>query len=531
MPDNETTQRLLSSPAGLQWSHIGVRPHHGIALPLFSLHSRTSCGIGEFPDLLPLFEWCREIGMDTIQLLPLNDTGLDDSPYTALSAYALNPIHLGLSQLPFCAEDPMLQQEILKLQQLNNSQRVNYIQVRQGKDQFLSHYYQKYADRLIQETRFQAFKEENKYWLDDYACFKALKVALHWSPWELWPEKFQVPTDAPMDHLPDEVKKIADYHIFLQYLCFDQFTQVKQHAQHAGIFLKGDIPILINRESADVWRRRPLFDLQYAAGAPPDMYSAEGQKWGFPIYRWEAMREQHYRWWVERLRVAASFYHLFRIDHIVGFFRIWAIPLDRLPKEGFFIPQNRDIWIGHGETILRVMLNNTSMLPIGEDLGTVPPEARVCLRALGICGTKVMRWERRWNTDRGYIDPKEYPAESMTTVSTHDSETLELWWRNTPEEAQLYANTLGWTYTPQLSEEQRFAILRASHHSGSLFHINPLQEYLALIPGMTWDNPEDERINLPGIVIDTNWTYRFRPSVEEIVACSCLKEQMKNLLC
>jgi 4-alpha-glucanotransferase len=321
-----------------------------------------------------------------------------------------------------------------------------------------------------------------------------------------------------------------EFHSFVQYLCFQQLERVKKYAEEHHVWLKGDIPILINRESADVWFHQHLFLLDFAAGAPPDMFNEEGQKWGFPLYNWNAAKEQNYEWWITRLQTAEHFYHLYRIDHIVGFFRIWAIPLHAPAKEGYFYPSEEKEWLPQGEQIMRMMLTNSSMLPIGEDLGVVPPQVRSLLKSLGICGTKVMRWERRWETDQGFIPPETYLPESMTTVSTHDSDTLTLWWQRNKEEAILYAGTQGWEYTPELSIQEHADILRQSHHSGSLFHINLLQEYFSLIPGMTWDAPEDERINFPGTVSERNWSYRFRPSIEEIVSHPFLKSRITSLI-
>lgn len=514
--------RLMATAAASQWKDIGVKQHHGLVLPLFSLRSQQSSGIGEFLDLIPMIRWCREIGFDVIQLLPLNDTGHDTSPYCAISANALNPIHLSLSNLPY-ANNPQLAKQLEILQQFNHTQYVNYPTVMREKEKFLRDYFNLFTTSLLADPNYQSFKNENSYWLQEYALFKTLKIQLQWQSWELWPPVFKDPSPSFFNNPPSEIQLESEFHQYIQFLCFQQCEQVKKYAQENGVFLKGDIPILINKESADVWRNRQLFMLQVCAGAPPDMYSAEGQKWGFPLYDWGAIASQDYRWWINRLVVASHLYHIYRIDHVVGFFRIWAIPLSRNAKEGYFYPENPSSWIPHGETIMRMMLNNCNMLPIGEDLGTVPTEVRNSLKSLGICGTKVMRWERYWNTTRKYIEPKDYPPESMTTVSTHDSETLQQWWQNNHEEAREYAATMGWEYTPQLSSQQRMAILQASHHSGSLFHINLLQEYLALVPGMSWPNPDDERINLPGVISERNWSYRFRPTIEEITSNTDLK--------
>lgn len=521
---------LLSTPAGAQWRQIGVRQHHGINLPLFSLRTRQSCGIGEFTDLYPLLDWCKELGLDIIQLLPLNDGGLETSPYCSLSAFALNPMHLGLAHLPYLEKVPEVNTRLHALQQLSQTQRVDYPRVHDEREAFLRLYYQ-YAGPVVTNTYdFHQFNFQHL-WLDTYALFKTIKVEQQWQSWEAWPDALRHLTAQHYQNLLHKYKEEVTYHRFIQYLCFQQLTQVKKRAQDKGIFIKGDIPILINRDSADVWRHCKLFALDYAAGAPPDLYSEEGQLWGFPLYNWEEMEKHHYNWWKERLTVASAIYHIYRLDHIVGFFRIWGVPLGKSAKNGSFIPADPTTWVPQGEKILRMMLAHCPLLPIGEDLGVIPPEVRTCMRHLGICGTKVMRWERLWNTeDQPFIPPQDYPVESMTTVSTHDSETLQLWWKNNPQEAEAYARFKDWPYEPLLSIEQHREILRDSHHTASLFHINLLQEYLALVPGMTWPDPEDERINIPGLISPKNWSYRFKPYVEELIASASLRQEFQHIL-
>lgn len=520
---------ILKTPAAKQWNAIGIKHHHGINVPLFALHSDKSCGIGEFPDLIPLIDWCAEIGYDIIQLLPLNDTGPESSPYSAISAFALNPIYLGLAELPYLNEFQELKSKLPDLQKLDKSKRIDYQRVRAGKEQFLAEYYVLAGPLIVHTADFEKFKEENP-WLKPFALFKSMKILLKWAAWENWGKELYDPTIEKYYQLCDQFSEEINYHIFVQYLCFQQMIAVKDHANKKKILIKGDIPILISRESADVWLYGLLFLIYYSAGAPPDMYAVEGQNWGSPIYDWVELESQNDNWWRWRLRVAERIYHIYRIDHIVGFYRIWAIPNGEQAKEGKFIPENTKMWLPQGERIMRMMLDSCDMLPIGEDLGTVPDEVRQSLRMLGISGTKMMRWERNWKGKKEFIDPKEYDPISMTTVSTHDSETLTMWWSESPDEAKDYCAQKGWVYKAPLSKDKLFRMLRDSHQSSSLFHINLLQEYLALIPGMTWDSPSDERINVPGIVNDANWTYRFRPSVEEIVSNSELKHLMKDLI-
>lgn len=520
---------LLESPAGSHWKRVGVRHHHGINLPLFSLHTATSCGIGEYPDLVPIAEWCRGLGFDIIQLLPLNDTGHDTSPYSALTAFALNPINIGLTSLPYVEEYPTLAPIIKELQKLNSTQRIDYSKVNVGKEHFLAEYYEKVAPRIVSTPKYQQFLRENS-WLRDYALFKTLRIHTQWQSWEKWNEERKNPSEETIEALLKEFSNQVSYHIFVQYLCFQQLKEVKTKCNKLGIFLKGDIPILINRESADVWINRSLFKMEYSAGAPPDMYAAEGQNWGYPIYDWDAIAADDYRWWRERLKVASNLYDLYRLDHVVGFFRIWAIPPGLTGREGKFVPEDSAQWISQGETIMRMMLETSQMLPIAEDLGTISPGVRECLSELGICGTKVMRWERIWSGDKEYIKPEEYPPTSMTTVSTHDSDPLPQWWEKSIEDAKEFCRFKNWSFTYELPKQHEKEILRDSHHSGSLFHINLLQEYLFLIRDMTWPDPEDERINVPGIISNRNWTYRFRPSVEEIVSSAPLSETIKSII-
>ncbi|MBS0624248.1 MAG: 4-alpha-glucanotransferase [Verrucomicrobia bacterium] len=521
---------LSTTPAAAAWNKIGVRSHHGICLPLFALHSQRSCGIGEFLDLLPLLPWIRQIGMDVIQLLPLNDTGLETSPYSALSAFALNPIHLSLHALPHLNQISQVTEKLRKIAYWTQPPRVKHHIVRELKNAFFKEYIPIITPSITEDSNYQNFVQANQSWLEPYALFKSLKEKNYWRHWEEWPASIRA-LDA--QHYQEQLllcKESITHQMILQFLCYQQLSGVKKQAEQAGVWLKGDIPILINRDSADVWYHRQLFLTDRSAGAPPDMYSPDGQNWGFPLYDWSAMEREQHQWWKIRLKCAAQIYDIYRIDHIVGFFRIWAIPANRSAKEGYYFPSDSTTWIPAGERVMRMMLADTEMLPIGEDLGSVPPEVRQCLTRLGICGTKIMRWERRYDTDGGFIPPSDYPPISMTSVSTHDSDTLQLWWKHSPKEAKSYCDFRGWDYQPFLSLDRHQDILQQSHRSSSLFHINLLQEYLALFPPLVSDNTNQERINVPGKILDTNWTYRFNPSVEELVTHDQLTMTMKEMI-
>lgn len=515
---------LLKTKVGPQWSRIGIKNHHGIDVPLSALHSNQSCGIGEFYDLLPMIDWCKKVGMDVIQLLPLNDTGDDTSPFFALSAMALNPLFLSMHKLDGI-EDSKLQQ----LRHFNTYNRVPFREVQSHKSILLRNFFDERGSSFIKEKKFSEFLEKND-WVKMYALFKVLKDLMSKNDWRFWPVELRDVTREQRNELLQKYWNDASYYIFLQYLCHHQLSEVKNYANEKGIFLKGDIPILISPDSADVWEYTDEFDLSITAGAPPDRFNSEGQVWGLPIFRWEVMKQHNYDWWRKRLKYAENFYDIYRIDHVLGFFRIWAIPQGKPSSEGRFIPENEADWFNHGKDILSVLVDFTPMLPIAEDLGVVPDSIRACLSELGICGTKVIRWETHNSDGKTFIDLLHYNPTSMTTVSTHDSTTLELWWNNPLEEAKEYAAYKGWDYSPNLSRSHRKEILWDSHHSSSLFHINLLGEYLALFPELVWDNPFDERINLPGTVAPSNWTYRIRPTVETILSHEPLAQEVKSLL-
>jgi 4-alpha-glucanotransferase len=510
---------LLNSPTGRQWKKLGVKPRHGIVLPLSALRTTESSGIGEFYDLLPMIDWCREVGMNVIQLLPLNDSGSDPAPYNALSSCALNPVYLSLHALPAVKTTP-------DAKELNELQRVAYKEVQSLKLNFLRDYYAHGGKHLVETPEFASFIEKNS-WVVPYALFKVLKEKLEHNPWTSWPEELKIPNyKALLEKYHHEML----FYMVLQYLCHVQLVHVKHYANQSDILLQGDIPILVSDDSVDVWLQPEIFDMNVSAGAPPDAFNAEGQYWNFPIFNWDNVKKENYDWWKVRLGAADKYYDLYRIDHVVGFFRIWAVPLHKPAKEGKFVPENPALWLPQGKEILEMMLATSEMLPIAEDLGQIPPSVRACLLEMGICGTKVVRWERKYEDGGGFIPYAEYPAVSMTTVSTHDSETLQLWWQEFPEDAKAFAAFKNWTYSPDLTQAQRLEMLSDAHHTPSLFHINLLQEYLALFPELVWPNPADERINIPGKILPTNWTYRFRLSVEEIISHVKLKQAIKQII-
>lgn len=522
-------KELASTITASAWEQVGVRTHHGINLPLSALHSSKSCGIGEFFDLIPIIDWCHSLSIDFIQLLPLNDSHWDSSPYNAISSCALNPIYLSLHALPYLEKLPLLKKKLKEFSHFNTTQHIAYIEVLTHKLSWLHAYFDDVGEKILASKELETFIEDNP-WVEPYGLFKALQDRLGGTSWTDWPQELCSPSSKDIKTLIKRYWSETSFYIVLQFLSASQLQKVKEYANSKGVFLMGDFPLLMSRESVDVWQFPEFFDPTLSGGAPPDYYNPAGQNWGFPLYRWDHLEKKNYSWWKQRLKCAESFFDIIRLDHVVGFFRIWGIPHSRLPREGHFIPEDESKWGTQGKELLTMLASSTPMLPIAEDLGTVPDITRACLKELGICGTKVMRWEREWKEDRRFIPIQYYFPVSITCISTHDSETLTLWWKNFPEEAKDYADFKHWAYTPELTSAQREEILWDSHHTSSLFHVNLLQEYFALFPDLTWPIPEDERINIPGKILPTNWAYRFRPSIETIVSHQELYSKMERIL-
>ena len=520
----EPNDLLLHSITSHAWRTIGIHQRHGINLPLSALHSKHSCGIGEFFDLIPIIDWCHRLKIDFIQLLPLNNSETDPSPYNAISSCALNIVYLSLHALPDMQKYPQLQIKLQEFSHLNTTKTIAYTEVFTHKTRWLHAYFDAVGEKIMASEEFKDYVQQNP-WVKHYALFKTLIDQQKETSPEMRP-----PSSIEFEKLLKLYGTDISFHMTLQYLCFIQLKKVKKYADEKNILLMGDLPILVRARSADIWEHPDFFNLNLQAGAPPDFYNQEGQNWGFPIYRWDNQRKKHFSWWKQRLNYAENFYHLFRLDHVLGFFRIWAIPLGRPSQEGYFVPSNEMEWEPQGRELLSMIARSTSMLPIAEDLGSVPDMVRPTLKEMGICCTKVMRWERKWEESNHFIPIQYYPPISITCVSTHDSETLTLWWKNVPEEAKAYADYKHWFYSPELTDAQREEILWDSHHTSSLFHVNLLQEYLAFFPELIWENPEEERINIPGQIIPANWIYRFRPCIEEITQHKELSLKIKKIM-
>jgi 4-alpha-glucanotransferase len=422
---------FLKSPSRAHWERVGLRRRAGVCVPLFSLHSKDSVGIGEYPDLKGLVDWCAATGLSIIQLLPLNDVGYDFAPYSAKSSFALDPMYLSLRCL-WGVDAGRFEGEIRELGRgFPIGRKVNY-GIKGAKMSLLWRMFE--TRERPEDPRFQQFRRRTAFWLRDDALYKILKGRFNGAGWEDWPEPYRKRNPQALDKLVAEEKESVRFHEWLQWQIFEQFLEAKSHAESRGVLLMGDMPFLVARDSADVWAHPDYFRLDLSVGAPPDLYFAGGQRWGMPAYDWPALAKADYDYLERKLRYAQNFYDLFRIDHVIGVFRVFTIPLSSPPErqalDGVFEPKDEALWEDHGRRLLDVMLKSTTMLPCGEDLGVVPACSYKVLRELSIPGLDVQRWARDWGNTYAFNSPESYRPNSVAVSSTHDMSIVAGWWRD-----------------------------------------------------------------------------------------------------
>lgn len=513
--DSDWPGWLANRAAAPHWRRIGFGKRFGLCTPLASVRSARGCGVGDVEDLRAVVDWAAEVGASLVQVLPLHDMGSGWVPYAAISAFALDPIYIALDRLDAVRDDAVLMRRLQgSTAHLNRSSFVDFEAVRREKGAILGEVWRRMRGPALQ-AELERFQAENP-WVVPYALFRVIRELEGLRSWEEWGERYRERERAQVfRERAEDLERV----VFAQWVLDRQFREVRAYAQSRGVFLIGDIPILVGRDSADVWWEPGLFRLDGSAGAPPDMYAAEGQNWGFPTYDWPRHRESGFAWWRARLRHAERYFDLYRIDHVVGFFRIWTIPLgERTGMRGRFVPEDEREWGPQGREILEMMLGSTLMLPLAEDLGTIPPICRETLRDLGICGLKIQRWERDWDGDGRFIAPKDYEPLSVAMLSTHDSETFAGWWEAFPEDRQRLYEAVGFdgAAPPRLDRDLHAHFVRWFSHAGSVFLILMVQDVLAPLGSLPGD-PSSHRINVPGVVNDTNWRWRWPVEVGRLI--------------
>ena len=409
----------------------------GVLAPLFGLRSENDLGIGDVAVLREFIDWAAEIGFKLVQLLPINEMGADNSPYNAISAMAIEPTTLASGARLSGRFDPRgfrrrdrgcrSSEVAAKQSQIPRCSKTETTAARESVREFSQPTHPK-----IGNPSFRKFCDRESSWLNDYAFFRALVEANGgYEAWDQWPEEQRTITSARAwlaNQSPErqhEHSEREDFFRYVQWIAREQWSAVKSYAEQRGVALMGDIPFGVSYYSADVFARPEQFALDWCGGAPPETHFKDdkftqkwGQNWGIPLYRWSTMRQHNFDWWRQRVRAIAHCFHLFRIDHVLGFYRIYAFPwrpqqnrkfldLDwnqMFAKTGGRAPhfEPRDDSTSEscyancheGEEYLRAILNEAGNgRVIGEDLGTVPDYVRPSLRSLGIAGFKIPQWE------------------------------------------------------------------------------------------------------------------------------------------
>ncbi len=423
MPELNLQDCLSKSISKDNWKNAGFKKRAGVLIPLFSVYSKDSFGIGDLDDLKLIIDWAKLTSSSIVQLLPMNEVGAVFCPYDALSSFALEPAYISLKDFGQLKDKKFTQVS-------GDPDHVDYT-VKEEKLRLLWDIY--LAEDLSQAFDFEEFQRKNFYWLSDFALFKVLKDHHQGKPWYEWGEKFKQRSRQALQDFQQENIEELTFQMWLQWVLFKQFKDAVSYAAQNNILIKGDLPVLVSRDSADVWSHPQFFKLDFAAGAPPDMYCAKGQRWGMPTYNWENISKDDYCYIKEKSKYAQEFYNILRIDHVVGLFRIWSIPYNE-PEEnhglnGKFDPHDEGLWCQHGKKILSVLVQDTKMLLCAEDLGVIPKCCTDTLLEFGIPGNDVQRWVKDWHKRHDFLLPQEYRQLSVSMLSTHDTTNWKAWWQ------------------------------------------------------------------------------------------------------
>lgn len=540
----------------------------GVLAPLFALRGKNDLGIGDVGALREFVDWSADAGFAVVQLLPINETGNDNSPYNAISSVALDPTTIEIAAVSDLSPEDF--DEIARDVDLDalRGGPVAYPIVKPLKRMLLRRAFENFTARSWKRNdsrarKFRSFIKTEQPWLEPYALFRVLMETHGTERWDQWPTAQQTVEKARAWLAKQPAKKRSEFELetrfmmFVQWIAWTQWRELKAHAEQRGVALMGDVPFGVSYYSADVFGEPEIFDHRWSGGAPPeplfkdDAFTCKwGQNWGVPLYRWDRMKKDNYAWWRRRVRMVRDVFDLFRIDHVLGFFRIYGFPW-RPQRNAEFLPLTHDeakVITGgdlpgfkpndddtekgalanrrQGERLLRVLLEETGDFRlIGEDLGTVPPYVRPSLLSLKIPGFRIPPWEKR--RDHQLIPGEEYDRVSVATFATHDHEPLRVTWDrwmaiitealDKPHE-MAHERDHAWWEVRRLGAWAGFEVPRITpfedvHHRllAALFRTN---SWIAI--GMITDLfGTVQRFNVPGAVAESNWSERLDRSVAQ----------------
>ncbi len=464
-----------------QWRKIGTDRRAGVIFPLFSIHSKNSAGTGEFPDLNLAIDWCKITGNSILQVLPLNDTGFQISPFCPQTSIGLNPIHISLSRLKGVTDTGKIRLTDLSHHEIG-MEKIKILRLLFDKEFKIT-------------DKFNNFVTKNNFWLEDFCLFRTLKRHHGERSWKKWEEKYKNRDRKSIDKFSRENKKEILFWKWVQWQAFEQLREVKEYATRNNVLMKGDIPLFVSDDSVDCWTNGKYFKMDLSSGAPPDKFSEKGQIWGMPPYDWDAIIKDNFRFFRQRIVYAENFYHLFRIDHVIGLFRTWSVKTgSKSAKNGSFDLKKTADQKERGEKILRLMSEWSDILPCAEDLGTIPNFCREALYELGIPGLDVGR------------NQNNYRSVAVSTLSTHDMSLFPAWLKKkglTPERKYI--------------EKGVNEVLA----SPSIFSVLLIFDWLFFSETMNVKEADNYRINNPGINSEKNWNVRMSMSMENLLADTC----------
>lgn len=492
----------------------------GVTIPLFSLRTRDDWGIGQIGDLPRCAAWIRRAGHSLLQLLPPYELAAGEtSPYGARTAFGLDPIYISVDEVEDL--DRGVVAETLgadgrrDLEKLRAAPRVDYAAARALKLRVLRSGFERFHAREWKRSTARAealgkWIERERGWAEDLALYVALRDSHGMWGWERWPNEERHRVPHVMNRARETLATPILEHHYMQWVAHTQWMRAREGMQALGVELMGDLPFIVCSESADVWARSWQFRRDVSLGAPPDGFTPEGQDWGLPAYDWKAMEEDDLKWLRARTRHAARLYDRFRLDHVVGYFRMYI----RKPGErGYFDPDGETTQQGHGERVLRAMIeeaakgNGHAAQIIAEDLGVIPPFVRQTLRGLGVPGYKVIPWEKDDGPNGGtFRDPAKFDQVSVATWSTHDTAPITSWWDELTGTEREQLETLAHIPAGAGEDERLSSLLALLFKSSASLTLTLVQELLG----------ERARINTPATVGEANWTYRLPKPIEDL---------------
>ncbi|MES2476631.1 MAG: 4-alpha-glucanotransferase [Verrucomicrobiota bacterium] len=557
----------------------------GILIPAFTPRRDGDLGIGDTLALRDWIDWAADHHVGFIQLLPINENGHEESPYSGISSAALDPIYLAfeLDQIPGLKETDLAKARH-DLKAAVSSPLVNYPVVRRVKRELLEVVWARFegAPAALQ-TEFREFRKDEAEWLDDYCVFRYL-MDLHGESrtWDQWPVDCRTPAGArdfiarKRGSSADKIEYRLGYFAFVQWLCFRQWLAVRKHAESRGVKLMGDVPIGISWHSCDVFFHREEFHLDWCGGSPPEgigqddaFFQQWGQNWGIPLYRWDHMQADGFSWWRKRIARLTRIFQIFRLDHILGFYRIYAFPW-RPERNAQFIGLNHEQatqitggalprWMlrpddtvenkaanrEDGDVRLRAIAHAANGAEIiAEDLGWVPEYVRPHLADLGIAGFRIPHWDCN---EHGHPTPgNAFPENTFATFSTHDHDPVNGIWRGClrmiRQHQEYPTEQTGWAVGgahntlrilsefagipiphngpwPSYTEGIRLRLIKSLLASNSRYAALMITELFNL----------DDRFNHPGTSGGENWRYRLPWTLDEISEDPHLKETCAKL--